>query len=101
MNLYETMKSNKIVVGVKHIEKHSRDLCTIKNLLKYLKDRETKFNHLGGGYYSLIVKEGGLVFIFSVQRTGKLNKIVNWSNCSLFDYVRKNNNINDALWRLV
>ena len=51
-------------------------------------------------YYLLIVKDGSLVFIFSVQK----NRIVNVEDKTLQDYVTGvsgNSTINDKLWELV
>lgn len=102
MTLHETMKQNKIVLGVTHIKKHRRDLIGMRNMLKYLKNNPTKLISLGGNYSNLIVKEGGLLFIYSVQ--GK--KIVNFDTVPLLEYVTKQNRgylgyINDKLWELV
>lgn len=101
MTLYETMKQNKIVVGVKHIKKHKRDLCCIRNMLKYLKNNPTKLISLGGNYSTLVVKEGGLLFIYSVQ----CKKIVDFDTISLLEYVKQNDrdlrSINEKLWELV
>ena len=102
MTLHETMKQNKIVLGVTHIKKHKRDLYGMRNMLKYLKNNPTKLISLGGNYSNLIVKEGGLLFIYSVQ--GK--KIVNFDTVPLLEYVTKQNRgylkyINEKLWELV
>lgn len=101
MTLQEIMKKNKIVVGVKHILAHKRELIVIKDMLKFLRDREAKLNSLGSGYHLLIVREGGLLFIFNVQRNGNVKKIVNWESKLLFDYVKGNKDLNKVLWELV
>lgn len=100
MTLKELMKTNKIVVGVKHIKAHKRDLYGVKNMIKYLQNKPAKLKNLGMGYSLIIVKEGGLVFIYSVQK----NKIVNWENKTLQEFVIEvcgNNTLNDKLWELV
>ena len=102
MTLHETMKQNKIVLGVTHIKKHRRDLYGMRNMLKYLKNNPAKLISLGGNYSNLIVKEGGLLFIYSVQ--GK--KIVNFDTVPLLEYVTKQSagylgTINSKLWELV
>lgn len=61
MTLKELMKANKIVLGVKHIKAHRRDLYGFKNMLKYLKNNPAKLKNLGMGYSLIIVKEGGLI----------------------------------------
>lgn len=100
MTLKELMKKNKIVLGVKHIKSHKRDLLGFRNILKYLQNNPAKLKYLGMNYYLLIVKEGSLVFIFSVQK----NRIVNVEYKTLQDYVTGvsgNSTINDKLWELV
>lgn len=100
MTLKELMKTNKIVVGVKHIKAHKRDLYGVKNMIKYLQNNPAKLKNLGMGYSLIIVKEGGLVFIYSVQK----NKIVNWENKTLQEFVTGvcgNSALNDKLWELV
>lgn len=100
MTLKELMKKNKIVLGVKHIKAHKRDLPGFRNLLKYLQNNPAKLKYLGMNYYLLIVKEGSLVFIFSVQKT----RIVNVEDKTLQDYVTGvsgNSTINDKLWELI
>lgn len=88
------------MLGVKHIKAHKRDLPGFRNLLKYLQNNPAKLKYLGMNYYLLIVKDGSLVCIYSVQK----NRIVNFEYKTLQDYVTGvsgNSTINDKLWELV